>query len=650
MKAMAFVVVLSMVLISTAAFAGEPANQAERNGASQAAKAERSTSRTVTTNKSGISFIRETGSQGSKAEVPGLMSFSGTLVDTNGVALDTTISMTFSIYTDSIGGTQVWTETQPSVEVTNGLYNVLLGRVNGIDDTVFQDPTRWFGLQVGTDEEMTPRERLGSVAYAFRAAEADTADYARSGGGGGGGGWVDDGTVVRLEAEDDSVGIGTTTPAAKLEVQGTLNVGQDSSGYDVNLYGGGGLYGGARFFWDEDKMALRAGRDTDGTHWAPDSIGYLSLAIGDDTKASGFYSIAMGGYTTASGNDATAIGLWTRASGDGATALGGYTIASGSCATAMGLSTRASGYNSTAMGERAIASGWASAAIGQRVQAGPAFYTMVLGRGTAGGDTLVNDIENSLMIGFNSDIPTLFVGPSSGVGTTGDVGIGTSSPDGKLHVVGNAKVDSILLVSRIQPSEGTLNIGEDNWGYDVNLYGANPGSRFFWDEDKMALRAGMDTDGSYWDPDSVGSYSLATGYNTKARGSASTAMGSYTKASGSGGATAMGRSTTASGSDGATAMGYWTTASGDSGATAMGNYTTASGSVGATAMGNRTDASGNFGATAMGNQPTASGNYGATALGDRTTASGDFGATALGSFTTAMGDYGSIAIGRYVTA
>ena len=44
-----------------------------------------------------------------------------------------------------------------------------------------------------------------------------------SGGGvGADGGWVDDGTVIRLESVDDSVGIGTTSPTEKLEVDGSI--------------------------------------------------------------------------------------------------------------------------------------------------------------------------------------------------------------------------------------------------------------------------------------------------------------------------------------------------------------------------------------------------------------------------------------------
>ncbi|MFC1683689.1 hypothetical protein ACFL0G_05755, partial [Candidatus Zixiibacteriota bacterium] len=66
------------------------------------------------------------------ADVPGLINYQGTLTDGYGTALDTTVAMTFSIYSDSTGGTQVWTETQSAVGVNNGVFNVLLGRVNAI--------------------------------------------------------------------------------------------------------------------------------------------------------------------------------------------------------------------------------------------------------------------------------------------------------------------------------------------------------------------------------------------------------------------------------------------------------------------------------------------------------------------------------------
>ncbi|MFC1683092.1 hypothetical protein ACFL0G_02645, partial [Candidatus Zixiibacteriota bacterium] len=258
--------------------------------------------------------------------------------------------------------------------------------------------------------------------------------------------------VTVLES-NGNVGIGTTNPAAKLDIQGTLNVGEDDTGYDVNFYGSNS---GSRFFWDEDRMALRVGRDAGGTHWAPDSIGNYSLATGYNTKASGHtstamgfattasgpYSTAMGNYTTANGPYSTAMGNGSTASGDRSTAMGFSTTASGHYSTAMGANTTASRHYSTAMGNYTTASGYYSTAMGRSTTASGDYSTaigrwvtvdtsdaIVLGRGVSDSDRLVNNISNSLMIGFNDTTATLFVG-----GADKRVGIGTESPARKLHV------------------------------------------------------------------------------------------------------------------------------------------------------------------------------------------------------------------------
>jgi len=153
------------------------------------------------------------------AEVPGLIGYQGTLADAYGVALDTTVAMTFSIYTDSLGGTQVWTETQSAVEVGNGLFNVLLGRVNAIEDTVFNGPNRWLGVQVGGDAELAPRQRMASVAYAMRAGGGSSDTY-----------WSASGSDIYYSAGD--VGIGTSTPGQPLDVLGDVLVGGDSTAHD----------------------------------------------------------------------------------------------------------------------------------------------------------------------------------------------------------------------------------------------------------------------------------------------------------------------------------------------------------------------------------------------------------------------------------
>ena len=150
------------------------------------------------------------------ADVPGLINYQGTLTDSNGVTLNTIVSMTFTIYTDSTLGSTVWTEIHPLVEVNNGLFNVLLGRVNAIPDTVFQDPERWLGVRVESDPELEPRQRMAAVGYAFRASEADTADFARAPAPSDGD-WTISGNHI-YSAVPGSVGIGITDPVAKLHV------------------------------------------------------------------------------------------------------------------------------------------------------------------------------------------------------------------------------------------------------------------------------------------------------------------------------------------------------------------------------------------------------------------------------------------------
>ena len=99
------------------------------------------------------------------ADVPGLMNYQGTLTDAYDAALDTTVSMTFAIYNDSTGGSQLWTETQSSVAVSRGVFNVLLGRVNPLSDAVFSAASSWLQIQVGGDPVLAPRQRIVAAGY-----------------------------------------------------------------------------------------------------------------------------------------------------------------------------------------------------------------------------------------------------------------------------------------------------------------------------------------------------------------------------------------------------------------------------------------------------------------------------------------------------
>jgi hypothetical protein len=160
-----------------------------------------------------------------------------------------------------------------------------------------------------------------------------------------------------------------------------------------------------------------------------------------------------------------------------------------------------------------------------------------------------------------------------------NVGIGITTPVARLHVA-----DSSVLFSAPGAVPG--------------LQGLPPvqgvGRRLMWYPYKSAFRVGY-VDGVQWDKDSIGNYSFASGYNTKAKGLNSTAMGTNTTASG----------------DYSIATGYSTSATGFF-SNATGNETVAGGS-GSTAMGIITNASGDF-STAMG-FGTAARSYNETAIG-----------------------------------
>jgi membrane-associated HD superfamily phosphohydrolase len=97
--------------------------------------------------------------------IPQVMTIRGTLRDSSGNLLSGSYQFTFRIYNVSSGGTPLWTETQ-NVTVTSGSFTVPLGSVNPINLTFDED--YYLGLEIGSDGEMTPRQRLTSVSYTFR--------------------------------------------------------------------------------------------------------------------------------------------------------------------------------------------------------------------------------------------------------------------------------------------------------------------------------------------------------------------------------------------------------------------------------------------------------------------------------------------------
>jgi len=107
------------------------------------------------------------------SSVPMMSNYQGYLTDANGAPVNDTVSMTFGIYDAAEGGSALWTEIHESVTVTNGDFNVILGKTASFTGALF-DGERYLGITVGAGEELTPRSKFTSVAFSIRTNMANT--------------------------------------------------------------------------------------------------------------------------------------------------------------------------------------------------------------------------------------------------------------------------------------------------------------------------------------------------------------------------------------------------------------------------------------------------------------------------------------------
>jgi len=195
------------------------------------------------------------------AEVPRIMTYQGRLTS-SGTPYSGAKNLIFTIY--NAGGAPIWTSGTVSIVLAAGLFTVELGKspqpplptANWQTDTLLS-----LGIALPPDPELTPRYRFTTTGYAFTAKTADLAgsiadntvnsakivngsilfqDLGTNGategkvikwqGGawtagtddvGSSSGWTDAGSTIYNTTSSDIVGIGTTTPRAKLEVVAT---------------------------------------------------------------------------------------------------------------------------------------------------------------------------------------------------------------------------------------------------------------------------------------------------------------------------------------------------------------------------------------------------------------------------------------------
>jgi hypothetical protein len=169
----------------------------------------------------------------SSADVPQMINYQGKLTTAAGGCLNDTVQMTFSIYPDTLGSPADWTETQMEVIVKEGIFSVLLGSVDSIPAGVFDGSIKYLGVRVQSDPEMRPLKPMVSVAYAYRSVESDTAQFALSGAPDND--WDIDTAGFNVYRLTGNVGIGTTSPQYKLDIRGTTGIDVGTNFGDVPL-------------------------------------------------------------------------------------------------------------------------------------------------------------------------------------------------------------------------------------------------------------------------------------------------------------------------------------------------------------------------------------------------------------------------------
>jgi hypothetical protein len=117
------------------------------------------------------------------AILPTTINYQGYLTDSHSSPVPNgSYDMRFYLFDAETGGNQLWnipSGEQQSVSVNGGIYNVQLGAVEPLDSTIFVDGEIWLEIAIYRPsttswETLSPRQKITSTAFAFKAGDADT--------------------------------------------------------------------------------------------------------------------------------------------------------------------------------------------------------------------------------------------------------------------------------------------------------------------------------------------------------------------------------------------------------------------------------------------------------------------------------------------
>ena len=334
------------------------------------------------------------------ADVPRVINYQGKLTNASGAPVSGVKSMTFEFYNAQTGGALLggFAESQ-SVAVTKGVFNVLIGSatVGGVPQGVFTGLDVYISVNV-EGEDLTPRQRVASVGFAFKAAKADDADKL---GGQDASVFATGSQIAPLQANIDAeeaariaadgaeasaraavyTALSERVAALEALLAGVSLNGNTMviSGLNLQIVNGTGTTDGAvkgtgNLIVGYNEKRGDATDDRSGSHnivvgEKHNFTSYGGLVVGDNNTISGSYASVSGGFNnTASkpwssvcgGYENTASGHYSSVSGGhGNTASGNRSSVSG------GVSNAASGYYSSVSGGYSnTASGYAASVAG----------------------------------------------------------------------------------------------------------------------------------------------------------------------------------------------------------------------------------------------------------------------------------------------
>ena len=175
-----------------------------------------------------------------------------------------------------------------------------------------------------------------------------------------------------------------------------------------------------------------------------------SSALGSGNKVYGKSSTAIGlentVSTSGSTNQAFAMGYKNNATAKLSFAFGDQNTVSQINSIGIGRKNNITGANSFAIGNNNTVNSDASIAIGYKIK-NTTGYGITIGYGRNTTDKVLLNNTNGIMMGMNSDKPTLFISWSETDGGTGRVGIGNvTNPQTKLHIKADDGEDADILL------------------------------------------------------------------------------------------------------------------------------------------------------------------------------------------------------------